>query len=1031
MSNTEPTTDSTDANEIAVETPQRGTLDYLSRIDRLLAALEVDDGRRRRRYSYSSSSSNSTAFSEDGIYEDESQPTVIGVKDCDWEHFVNRFDPDEPVFSIEVLVAGTNLGDQIAVEDKKRSPRGRVTRPGPAQVHRLAINEKWDRMIRIQSPNLLSVFSRVTGYDWGTQPYTFARPYVDLVSYHDKFKEALQQMEAEEPSSPALDELRCYVEFAERRVLPNYTRIREATSSERPGILFDDLWYLFNPGDLVFVPGKTMIDAAKGATESRRHRPGPPPDPTLFSAIREAPWHQRIWRVLYTQPPAPESQISSVGRSTMDDFPGGGSNGFSIFCYYLDHDGESYGAVVKMFTIRAYQGEKDIRELDLHPLRFVENHASLFQESKETGEAFAAALQRKHMLAHGWTCTTDPMAVPVQVLGSMSHMIVPEFAEGEAIIDLKETYKTCPDFQNALADHLLLDFCPRSVVISPHHIKVWDDPRRTECVKVYRDTLRTSNECEARQLATELRRVPYLRAITRPQQPPEGDDLALLTSRIFVYALRLRRFVPISVTDLKPIPELLANPFQDLQLPDSHKRVIQATVDGHLKRQAVERQIQSSKAEEIRTQDFIAGKGRGLLVMLHGEPGVGKTATAEAVAKSTRRPLFPISCTDLASRVRGTLENELDEVFRLAHMWDCILLMDEADVFLSSRTSSSIGEDAMVSVFLRKLEYYNGILFLTTNRVGKVDQAISSRIHLILHYKRLGLSATQEIFAVNIRNLEEMERQESQTTGQPQLYIVKPEVLQFATDHYNKHPKGKGAWNGRQIRNAFLVAASLARYETAGMEGRQAQLCYRHFEEVEKITREYNQFRARVLGGDDSRKARLLEERDDDYEGEEDYGSTRPAVSPSPSALSGYQPPRAHHIASNSGVPLQWTPMPATSRIQVGVQPEWAMGHNQAGFAGAIPVIRPVPQQQPASWQELGGISTGTLPVQGLNQAPQAYSIGGAGQGNYLPLRTASSGITGQGPGQPSPSGAGESQGGISSGTQSSFRAGSEGLGTQ
>jgi hypothetical protein len=120
------------------------------------------------------------------------------------------------------------------------------------------------------------------------------RPYVDLVSYHEKFKEALQQMEAEEPSSPSLEELRCYVDFAERRVLPNYTRIREATSSDRPSILFDDLWYLLSPGDLIFIPGKTMIDAAKGTAESRRHRPGPPPDPTMFSAVRESPWHQSM-----------------------------------------------------------------------------------------------------------------------------------------------------------------------------------------------------------------------------------------------------------------------------------------------------------------------------------------------------------------------------------------------------------------------------------------------------------------------------------------------------------------------------------------------------------------------------------------------------------------------------------------------------------------------------------------------------------------------------------------------------------------
>ncbi|KAK4449012.1 hypothetical protein QBC34DRAFT_406516 [Podospora aff. communis PSN243] len=996
--------------------------DYLARVDRLLAALEIDNGHRRRRYSSSSSSSGSTTLSDNVLDEEEPQPTVVGVKDCDWEHFVNRFDPEAPVSSIEVLVAGTNLGDQIYTEAKKRSPRGLVIRPVPAQMQRPAINEKWDRMIRVQSPNLLSVFSKVTGYDWGTRPHIFVRPYVDLVSYHDKFKEALQQMEAEEPSSPSLEELRCYLDMAERRVIPNYTRIREANSSGRPGILFDDLWCLFRPGDLIFIPGKTIIDAAKGAVESKRRGPGPPADQTLLSADCEAPWHQRIWRVLYTQPPSPERSLPVIRPADELNTP---SDDFNIFCYYLDHDGDSYGAVVKQFTIRKYHGKKHIRGLDVYPLCFAQNHESLLHESKKTGEAFASAVQKKHMLSHGWTCTTDPMAMAVQFPGSTTRVIAPELAEGEVIVDLKETYRRHPSFQNSLADYQLLDFFPRPVVVIPHPIKVWDSPSRSKRIKTYRDVLKTSKECEARELSAQLRTVPFLRASTRPQQPPEGDDLALLTSRIFVYALRLRRFVPVSVTDLKPIPELLTDPFNDLQLPDSHKRVIQATVDSHLKRQAIERQIQSTGKEEVRTQDFISGKGRGLLVMLHGEPGVGKTATAEAVAKSTGRHLFPISCTDLASHVRGSLEYELNEVFRLAHMWDCILLMDEADVFLSSRTSSSIGEDAMVSVFLRKLEYYSGILFLTTNRVGKVDQAISSRIHLILHYKRLGLAATQEIFAVNIRNLEEMERQQFQTTGQPPLYIVKPEVLQFATDHYNKYPKGKGAWNGRQIRNAFLVAASLARYESAGMEGRQAQLRYAHFEEVEKITREYNQFRARVLGGDDARKARLLEERNDDYEGEENHASARPVVSPSPSALSGYQSPRTQNVVASNEGPIQWSAMPTASRMQVGVQPGWTPGHNHAGYAGTIPIIRPVPQQQPTPWQDVGVMSAGAPVGQTQSQPPQGYPAEGPGQGNYLPLRTTTS------TGLSSTSVGTESRAAMSPGTPTPFRGGNEAPGTQ
>ncbi|KAK7963483.1 hypothetical protein PG996_008826 [Apiospora saccharicola] len=159
-------------------------------------------------------------------------------------------------------------------------------------------------------------------------------------------------------------------------------------------------------------------------------------------------------------------------------------------------------------------------------------------------------------------------------------------------------------------------------------------------------------------------------------------------------------------------------------------------------------------------------------------------------------------------------------------------------------------------------------MFLTTNRIGKLDQAIGSRIHLILHYKRLGLAQSLEIFRLNIQRLRESEEQQCRVSGEKAVFVMESAIMKFATDHYNKFPKGKGAWNGRQIRNAFLLATSLARDEAQRVNDAdfQPQLRYEHFEAVEKMTREYDLFRAQVLGGDDARKARLLEERDDDFD---------------------------------------------------------------------------------------------------------------------------------------------------------------------
>jgi len=57
-----------------------------------------------------------------------------------------------------------------------------------------------------------------------------------------------------------------------------------------------------------------------------------------------------------------------------------------------------------------------------------------------------------------------------------------------------------------------------------------------------------------------------------------------------------------------------------------------------------------------------------------------------------------------------------------------VLLLDEADIFMEQRSESDIKRNAMVGIFIRLLEYYQGILFLTTNRSGGLDQAFASRI---------------------------------------------------------------------------------------------------------------------------------------------------------------------------------------------------------------------------------------------------------------------------------------------------------------
>ena len=94
-------------------------------------------------------------------------------------------------------------------------------------------------------------------------------------------------------------------------------------------------------------------------------------------------------------------------------------------------------------------------------------------------------------------------------------------------------------------------------------------------------------------------------------------------------------------------------------------------------------------------------------MVLHGSPGTGKTLTAECIAESLKRPLMRVSVGDLGTN-SAAVQSVLDRTLKIAQCWSAVLLLDEADVFLEQRTSNDIHRNALVTVFLNLLEYYQG-----------------------------------------------------------------------------------------------------------------------------------------------------------------------------------------------------------------------------------------------------------------------------------------------------------------------------------
>lgn len=105
----------------------------------------------------------------------------------------------------------------------------------------------------------------------------------------------------------------------------------------------------------------------------------------------------------------------------------------------------------------------------------------------------------------------------------------------------------------------------------------------------------------------------------------------------------------------------------------------------------------------------------------------------------------------------------------------------------------------MYEVFLRVLDYYDGVLFLTTNRVGTVDEAFRSRIHLTLYYPPLKKRQAIEIFKVNIRRVQEIEKSKAAINESREdvssvihpIEIDEHSILNFATQHWEITPRSR------------------------------------------------------------------------------------------------------------------------------------------------------------------------------------------------------------------------------------------------
>ncbi|KAJ0307035.1 hypothetical protein COL516b_004267 [Colletotrichum fioriniae] len=620
----------------------------------------------------------------------------------------------------------------------------------------------------------------------------------DELAKSEEASSVLPQDEADLKCPITLLHMRCLTKLLDDTIC---TRREYLASTECEKVTFSDIWYLFQPGEEV-------IDQA---------------NKQAYRVLRVSmPKHKVIPPYLF---------IRNSNSENAKEKPA------IIQCLYIDFDGENIGPVTKTFEIPRFDTDKPIKSLPIYPLRMIRENG--FRERlMERGKMLWDVIQVKPMYYKGNVIDTR------------------QDADSQVMIDFTEAL--------AYAHEHDKDWKPKVDFISTSTEDSKTDDTTSDCDAiccrsqyVFDDSFvedRLTEDFIAKlfpQSPTERRSLiiyPHaLKDLLESKSTPGADELVIMSYRVFGFILRKRQWAQLDLTYLKGENEdsrtSALDAFERLVLPGGHKEMVKSLVTQHFRDKKAREKMVDRNPHVDASSDLIRGKGQGLIILLHGAPGVGKTTTAG----------------DLGTTA-STVQTELEKNFTLASRWDCILLLDEAEVFLASRERKDLTRNGLVAIFLRVLEYYTGILFLTTNRVGDFDEAFASRIHMSLYYPKLDLDKTLDVFRLNfdlIKNRFDLRRRK--------IFLDEDSIIDFAKKHFesNGDDKKQGLrWNGRQIRNACQTALAMAEFDALNSDLRAdidpspfVHLRLDHFRIIEKAYDEFAIYLGDVYGANFDERA--------------------------------------------------------------------------------------------------------------------------------------------------------------------------------
>ncbi|KAK8133507.1 Vacuolar protein sorting-associated protein 4B [Apiospora sp. TS-2023a] len=371
-------------------------------------------------------------------------------------------------------------------------------------------------------------------------------------------------------------------------------------------------------------------------------------------------------------------------------------NDWRLNCRSLAFDGSVFGWESVEITIAEFAGNRNINELQAYPFRFHPHWKALENELEKRG---AKSLEYQDITfldydgeaqGHRQVLRDDP-----EDESDFVDELLYVKSGGRVVVDAFRGRQHIP------ASRCLTPLTPPASSVSK-----WPCPRGRRPTpqeqEIFRDFIRANRTC-----------------------------LGLMSPTTVAYHLKEKVWVTVSIDGLSPT-SWNDHAFDQLVLPESTKDIVRTFVETHKTTQAL-------------GCDFVAGKGKGLVILLSGPTGTGKTLTVESVSDKVKKPLYHLQAGKLGSKP-SQVSSSLQKAYRMCEEWDGVLLLDEADALIRDRDRDTHASEDLCCVLLATLEYYSGIIFMTTNLVEGVDPAIISRLDIHLEYPCLDFATRLQLW---------------------------------------------------------------------------------------------------------------------------------------------------------------------------------------------------------------------------------------------------------------------------------------------